>query len=94
MIKSVISISVMLLMLSPLVLAQGKTLHDKSCLQCHTSITGGNANSLYTRADHKVTTFAGLQKQVKGCALAADTDWSDTQRSAVVNYLASSFYQF
>lgn len=84
----------LLLLLPMVVLAQGKTLHDASCLQCHASITGGKANSLYSRAEHKVTSLAALQKRVKGCAVAADVSWSNEQRATVVNYLAKTFYRF
>lgn len=70
----------MALMMSSAVLAEGKVLHDKSCLQCHASISAGEANELYTRADRKVTNFPALQKQVRNCAVAADANWSDKQR--------------
>ena len=84
----------LLLLLPMTVLAQGKTLHDASCLQCHSSITSGKANSLYTRAEHKVKTLPALHKRVKGCAVAADVSWSSEQRETVVNYLAKTFYRF
>jgi mono/diheme cytochrome c family protein len=87
-------ICALVLMLSPQIWAQGKTLHDASCLQCHTSITGGKPNSLYSRSDHKVKSIASLEKQVKGCAVAADANWSTVQREAVVNYLSETFYHF
>jgi mono/diheme cytochrome c family protein len=72
----------------------GQSLHDSSCLQCHSSLTGGKPNTLYSRADKKVTTFEGLQKRVKGCAIAADVNWSDKQRARVVQYLSDQFYHF
>ncbi len=83
-----------LLLMPNLVLAQGKALHDESCLQCHASITSGDANSIYTKADRKVTNFPALQKRVKGCAVAADANWSGKQRETVVQYLAKTFYRF
>lgn len=87
-------ICAMMLLMSPQIWAQGKTLHDTTCLQCHASLTGDNPNSLYSRADRKVTTFAALQKRVKACAVAADANWSDAQRKEVVNYLSETFYHF
>lgn len=81
-------------MLSPTVMAQGKDLHDAACLQCHASLTGGKPTSLYTRADRKVTTLAKLQQRVKGCAIAADANWSDAERESVVKYLSKTFYGF
>lgn len=75
-------------------MAQGKDLHDAVCLQCHASLTGGKPTSLYTRADRKVKTLASLQQRVKGCAIAADANWSDAERKSVVNYLSTTFYGF
>ena len=83
-----------ILVLSPMVMAKGKDLHDAACLQCHASLTGGQPNSFYTRSDRKITTLAGLQRQVKGCAIAADADWSDAERESVVDYLSKTFYGF
>tara|TARA_R110002050_G_scaffold268113_1_gene409998 strand:- start:51069 stop:51350 length:282 start_codon:yes stop_codon:yes gene_type:complete len=83
-----------LLALSPAVMAQGKALHDAACLQCHASLTAGKPTSLYTRADRKVKTLASLQKRVKGCAIAADANWSEAERESVVQYLSKAFYGF
>jgi len=74
--------------------AQGKALHDSACLQCHASLSGGDAYQLYQRPDRKVKTSQGLNKQVKNCALAADVSWSENERKAVVQYLKDSFYHF
>lgn len=79
---------------SPAFAGDGQNLHDAACLQCHASLTSGKPNSFYTRADRKVTTFEALQKQVKGCAVAADVSWSDKQRAQVVQYLSDRFYHF
>jgi mono/diheme cytochrome c family protein len=83
-----------LLVLSPMVMAQGQALHDAACIQCHASLTGGKPTSMYTRADRKVTTLVSLQQQVKGCAIAADANWSDDERASVVKYLSTAFYGF
>lgn len=82
------------LMACAAVSAQGKTLHDSACLQCHASLSGGDGTQLYQRSDRKVTSLEGLRKRVKNCALAADVSWDDAQREAVVQYLKASFYQF
>lgn len=74
--------------------AQGKALHDAACLQCHASLSGGNAYQLYQRSDRKVKTLEGLTKRVKSCALAADVSWNEAQREAVVRYLSDNFYRF
>jgi len=87
-------VALLLLTATTVVLAQGKKLHDTACLQCHSSLTGGKPNSFYTREDRKVNSWASLQQRVKGCAVAADVNWTDKQRKLVVNYLANSFYKF
>jgi mono/diheme cytochrome c family protein len=84
----------MLFLMSPLIYAQGKVLHDSSCLECHASLTGGQPNHLYIRSDRKVTTVEALEKRVIGCSAAADANWSPAQRQQVVEYLAETFYQF
>lgn len=87
-------VSALLICASPMVLAQGKVLHDKACMQCHNSLTRGEPNSLYTRADRRISSFAALQKRVTYCMQAADVDWNQQQRDAVVEYLNSEFYRF
>lgn len=74
--------------------AQGKALHDSACLQCHSSLSGGDPYQLYQRPDRKVKTLSALSQRVKNCALAADVSWSNSQREAVVQYLQDSFYHF
>lgn len=92
--KAVTLLAVIGTLTSPAFAGEGQALHDSSCIQCHSSLTGGKPNSLYTRVDRKVTTFEALQKRVKGCAVAADVTWSEQQRAQVVEYLTKSFYHF
>ena len=87
-------VAILLLVSTTVVMAQGKKLHDSACLQCHSSLTGGEPNSFYTRAERKVNSFESLQNRVKGCAVAANVNWTDQQRNMVVKYLADSFYKF
>ena len=58
-------------------LAQEKALHDSACLQCHASLSNGNANQMYTRSDRKVKNLSQLEKRVAFCMKAADVNWSD-----------------
>ena len=83
-----------LLSVSTVVLADGKALHDASCMQCHASLTGGDANSLYSRSDRKVKSLTGLEKRVANCAIAADANWTPAQQQQVIDYLNSGFYHF
>lgn len=89
-------VSALLICASPLVLAQGKALHDKACMQCHSSLTNGDPNSMYTRDDRNITSLGALEKRVGYCMQAAgvQSQWSEQQRDAVVEYLNSEFYRF
>ncbi len=83
-----------MLSVSSLLLADGKSLHDASCMQCHASLTGGDGNGLYSRSDRKVTSLSGLEKRVANCAIAADANWTPAQQQQVIDYLNSRFYRF
>ncbi len=79
---------------SAMVLADGKALHDASCLQCHASLTVGDGTDLYSRTDRKVKTLSGLEMRVANCAIAADANWTPAQQQQVIDYLNSRFYRF
>lgn len=87
-------IAMIFLGVSATALAQGKQLHDNNCMQCHSSLTSGQPNSLYTRADRGVKSLEGLNKRVANCAIAADVNWTPDQQKQVVEYLNSQFYKF
>jgi mono/diheme cytochrome c family protein len=90
-----VTIAGLLLSVSSILLADGKALHDASCLQCHAALTGsGDGNGLYSRADRKVKTLTGLEKRVANCAIAADANWTSVQQQQVIDYLNSRFYRF
>lgn len=74
--------------------AQGRMLHDSACMQCHAALGKGDPNYLYQRDDRTVSTLAGLRQRVRHCAIAADVDWSDAEREAVIAYLRREFYPF
>ncbi len=73
---------------------RGKTLHQKHCVACHTSLTGGKPDSLYTRADRRVTTLDGLKKQVRRCELSLSLQWFDEDIENVTGFLNQEFYGF
>ena len=87
-------VAMLFLSVSASALAQGKQLHDANCMQCHASLTGGQPNSIYSRADRGVKTLDGLEKRVTNCAIAADVNWTAAQQKQVVDYLNSQFYKF
>lgn len=68
-------------------LSAGKTLHDAHCLKCHDS-------GVYTRADHRVGSLAGLRKQVIRCEQSLGLAWFDEQIDDVVQYLNTTYYTF
>jgi len=87
-------VAVGLLAISPSVMADGKGLHDQSCMQCHATLVGGQANNIYTRSDRKINSFQQLEGRVKSCAMAAGVDWQPREYQQVIRYLATTFYQF
>jgi hypothetical protein len=87
-------LAIILLLAAPLVLSNGKTLHDAACMQCHATLTGGNANAIYARSGSRITDLKRLASQVEGCALAADVAWLPEEHQHVVDYLANTFYSF
>jgi len=85
---------ILLLCASQTVLAQGRALHDASCMQCHASLTGGKPDSLYTRSDRKITSLSGLEQRVGYCMQAADVNWTEAEKQLVIEHLNSQFYRF
>lgn len=73
---------------------RGKQLHDENCLKCHTSIMGGDPNTIYTREDRRIGSFAALDKQVRRCKTSLGASWPDDQIDDVVTYLNETFYKF
>lgn len=65
----------------------GAELHAKNCTSCH-------GDSVYTRKDHRVTSLAGLEKQVRRCELSLGLKWFDEEVNDVVNYLNTTYYKF
>ena len=73
--------------------ANGKTLHDESCIACHTSLTNGQPTTMYTRADRKFNSLSGLNKQVMRCQNSVGANWFDDQIADVVEYLNTNYYK-
>lgn len=62
-----------------------QALYQENCVRCHSS-------EVYTRADRKVTTLAGLGKQVRQCETMLELRWFDEEVDAVTRYLNDTFY--
>ena len=65
----------------------GKSLVQQNCTTCH-------GDQVYTRDNRRVTTLAGLQKQVRRCELSLQLKWFDEDINDVTAYLNESFYKF
>ena len=74
--------------------ANGKTLAQQTCVECHSSKFGGDGSKIYTRADHKVKSAQQLLQQVGVCSQAAKADWSKQDIADVAAYLNQSYYMF
>ena len=72
----------------------GKTLHDKSCLSCHTSMLGGDGTAIYSRMERKIKTPKKLQAQISACNNNTDAGWFPEDELHVGAYLNKSFYHF
>ena len=73
---------------------RGKELHDENCISCHANAYGGDGTSIYTRPDHKIESYEGLEKQVMRCKTALGVSWPQDQIDDVVAYLNQKFYHF
>jgi len=80
--------------LNPALAESGETLHETSCIECHSLMTGGDGSVLYSREDRLVQSMAGLEKQVMRCSDGAQTGWSDSQIKSVIGFLNQAHYNF
>ena len=87
-------LAIALLLISSQVMADGKRLHDQSCMACHASLMGGMATMIYTRSDRKINSFQQLENQVESCGMAAGVGWKPQQYQQVIQHLTKTFYQF
>jgi len=73
---------------------QGKSLHDKLCISCHTGMFGGDGSGIYTRKDSKVQSLTGLKKQVQGCNHNLGLNLTEPQLANILAYLNQTYYKF
>ncbi|HEY0722034.1 MAG TPA: cytochrome c [Gammaproteobacteria bacterium] len=73
---------------------RGEQLHNSQCISCHATRFGNNGNDIYTRANRRVTSLAGLKKQVTRCRDNLSVTWFDEDVDDVVAYLNAHFYKF
>lgn len=65
----------------------GSGLHNRHCVSCHDS-------QVYTRENRRVADLGALEAQVTRCENNLGLQWFDDQKTAVVDYLNTSYYHF
>lgn len=75
-------------------LERGEGLHQTNCLQCHADMLGGDGSAMYTRADRRVTSLAGLKQQVRRCRDNIGLMWFDEDVADVTAFLNTRYYRF
>jgi hypothetical protein len=76
-------------------LKNGKLIEETKCYACHAKKSGfGNGDMIYTRADHKVTSYSRLKTMVATCNSELRLDLFPEDEADVVQYLNQQFYQF
>lgn len=73
---------------------RGEQLHNSQCVSCHAGRFGNNGNDIYTRDNRRVTSLAGLKKQVTRCRDNLKVVWFDEDVDDVTAYLNKQFYKF
>ncbi len=74
---------------------KGETLVQQSkCNACHVRLVGGDGTAIFTRADRKVKTAAGLLSQVRTCNTMLGTNWFPEDEENVAAYLNQTYYKF
>lgn len=75
-------------------LQRGEQLHNSQCTACHASRFGNDGADIYTRANRRVQSLDGLQRQVDRCKNNLQIVWFDEDVADVVEYLNNRYYKF
>jgi mono/diheme cytochrome c family protein len=67
--------------------ANGKVLHDESCVRCHDE-------SMYKRVDRKIKSYPSLRERVVQCEIMTELIWFEEEIDDVTTYLNNAFYHF
>lgn len=73
---------------------KGEQLINNHCISCHAASFGNNGSDIYTRPDRRVTSLAGLKKQVIRCRDNLKLTWFDEDVEDVVAFLNTRYYKF
>ena len=72
----------------------GKALHDKSCINCHIGMFGGDGSKIYTRADRKTQNAQQLAGRISGCNANTGAGWFPEDEAHVAASLNQQHYKF
>ncbi len=82
-------------MTSPVIsAADGKSLHNNNCIECHSRMTGGDGHVLYTRDDRIANTLGALHERVEYCSHGINSGWTESEINAVTQFLNEQYYHF
>ncbi len=68
-------------------LDNGQQLHSEQCVKCH-------GDSVYTRADRRVTSLPKLGTQVRFCKNNIGIQWFEDEVEDVIQHLNQQYYHF
>ena len=71
-----------------------KLVKQHKCEACHESKVYGPPGSIYTRKDHKVTSWEKLKAQVAGCNTMLNIGLFPDDEEHVAKYLNDTWYKF
>lgn len=69
------------------------TLHAEHCQACHINITDGDGSVIYTRSDRLAKNETELLSWVRHFSDGLDLELSDTELTALRNYIKNTYYQ-
>ena len=71
--------------------SEGKALHEKSCVTCHTT---ENHTALYSSEKRKVESLQQLGSRVSTCVQILNVEWLPEDEKKVVKFLNDTYYHF
>ena len=84
---TIIACSILTFTVSASDVANGKKLYEKNCNGCHDT-------RMHTRPNRIIHTYEDLVNRVKFCDGAANTNFTDSEITDVVDHLNTTYYKF
>ncbi len=92
--RYLIPLTLLGLLASPTLASPGQELHAQNCLSCHAQAFGQDGSAIYTRGDRRVSSLAGLERQVNFCQNNLGLAWFEEEVASVSEYLNQQYYHF